>query len=242
MPRSWLKVGKLPVTGGGGPIGFTNLGASSGTSQVNPDIRIVTDALTYSNTAWTPPTTGIVAAWASTGLAGGVPTLTLSGNGATWTEIYTMTWSGGARRISLFATFGNTTSNGITTLTCSGAVATLYGFCYFFQITGAHETGAITDAFAQGPNNAGVTQLSGSVTLAAAGNAANRPMACFYHAATEAVTPNGVYTEQDSWQGAGPALGGDAQVKTDAFDTTPSASWVTAANWGGLAAEVVVGP
>lgn len=37
------------------PLAFSNLGASA-----NPDINDSTDAASYSNTSWTPPTSGLI--------------------------------------------------------------------------------------------------------------------------------------------------------------------------------------
>jgi hypothetical protein len=99
-------------------------------------------------------------------------------------------------------------------------------------------SGGVANAFVQTPNNSGSSATSGSVTLAAAGNAANRPIAAFLHDADEVTVERTNWTECDDMHGSGPDRAFHTQYRSDAFETTASASWSTSGDWAGLAAEL----
>lgn len=216
-------------------ITFTNLGASSGTAT-NPDIHDGSNASSYANTSWTPPTTGIiccfVANWINT--AANIPTM--SGNSLTWTRIHTITVDPGtSHRITLFATVATGATTGATTVDFGGETQ-LGCEASFFQVEGVDVSGGIAAAFVQTPTNSG-TGTTGTVTLAAAGNSANRPIAAFSHQANEATTPDAAWTEVDDMNGLGPVRGFETQWDTDGFGNA-SATWTTSAAWVAMAAEI----
>lgn len=212
-------------------IVFTNLGASA-----NPDINNGANASSYANTSWTPPTSGIIVVFVGNHIAanGNVPTI--SGNGLTWIQIATAVVDPGtSHRITLFAADASGATTGVTTIDFN-AETQLDCNASFFQVQNMDISGGVAAAFIQTPSNNG-TGTSGSVTLAAAGNSANRPIACFSHQANEATTPDGAWTEVDDQNGTGSARGFETQWDADGFQNA-SASWTTSAAWIGMAAEI----
>lgn len=216
-------------------ITFTNLGASQ-TTATNPDIRISTNANSYSNSSWTPPTTGIIIADVVNWIAavGNVPTG--SGNSLTWAQIATVAVDPGtSHRITRFAAIATGSTTGVTTFDFAGQTQ-LGCVVSFYQAEGVDTTGGIASAFIQNPTNSG-TGTSGSVTLAAAGHADNRPIACFSHQTQELATPDGAWTEVDDMSNSGPAIGVETQWDTDGFQNA-SASWATSSAWIAMASEL----
>ncbi len=219
-------------------IAFANLGASA-----NPDIADTTNVLAYSNTSWTPPTSGLIICyvWVHGGtLLPGV-NAALTGNGITWTAIASNT--GGTtpgRRLFLYAANAAGATTDVTTWTGDSADTAEAGcIMSFFQITGADEANGVVQCFVQTPNTTG-SGASASITLAAAANANNRAIAGFGHNAVEGTTPRANWTSIDDLTHATPSSGFETQWRTDAFETTASASWTTNISFDGLAAEVRV--
>jgi len=214
-------------------IAFANLGTSA-----NPDINSAADASSYANSSWTPPTAGLLFVFVfNRQAAATVQTPTISGNGITYIQIATKIDAQSTRRLTLFganltgATAGATTID-YATVTQTGCVAS------FFYCTGADLSGGVAAAFVQSPSATGTTETTGTVTLAAAGNAANRPISCFYVNLEQSVTHRANWTEVDDFTGSAPARGFDSQYRDDAFETTATATWTTGDRWIGIAAEI----
>jgi hypothetical protein len=216
-------------------IAFSNLGSSA-----NPDINNSTNATSYSNTEWTPPSSGLIVLFVATREAAGLngpPTVT--GNSLTWTQIATYVWTDLTTndwRVTLFAADASGSSTGVTTIDF-GSDTQLACNASFFQVTGVDISGGVANAFVQTPTNSG-NGTSGSITLAAASHADNRPISFFLHSLEEGVIPRANWTELDEFTGVGPIRGMNTQYRDDAFETTASASWITSDNWGGMAAEL----
>ena len=214
------------------PIAFANLGASA-----NPDINDNTNLSSYSNSSWTPPTDGIIYVWVQSRRAGGPDSPTISGNGLTWVQIGTTLDVSQGGGLSLFGAFAAGSSAGITTVDF-GANTQVHCTVEFFHCTGADETGTIGDTVVQQPTNIGEGVTSISVTLAAAAAADNRPICGVWHKIQETTTPRVNWTELDDLQGGGQVRGVECQERTDAFETTASASWATSERAGIMAAEI----
>jgi hypothetical protein len=214
-------------------VAFSNLGASA-----NPDINDTTDLASYANTSWTPPTADLIGAFVSSRNASGLNTATMSGNGITWTQIATVQYgSGSIHRLTLFGANASGSSAGATTVDF-GANTQTYCSVSFFQATSVDLSGGVAAAFVQSPTNSGGAALVGDVTLAAAGNANNRPVSCFSHPANEATTQQTNWTKLDDLAGTVPTRGTMSAYRGDVFDTAAHASWATSAVWGGIAAEI----
>jgi hypothetical protein len=218
-------------------IAFVNLGNSVGLGDdgaANPDINNPSNLTVYTTASWTPPSSGLIIVCVWSRKSGGPPFPTITGNNLTWTQITTyVPWS--IYGMAIYAANASGSTTGVTTLTFASAPAA--GFFSFFQATGVDLTGGVAAAFVQTPTNTG-SGTSGSVTLAAAGNAANRPISFFIHAVKEATTPRTNWTELDDMLGTGPDRCLETQYRSDAFETTASASWATSTDWGGIAAEL----
>jgi len=227
-------------------ITFTNLGAST-TTATNPDIRSNVDATSYSNSAWTP-STGLLIAFISTRTANtdatSPPVLpTITGNGLTWVNIkdvtYNLASSVNRGRLSLWAANNEsgTATNGVTTFDYGSQTQTM---CYvsFILANGVDLTGGVAAAFVQSPTNTGASVLSLDVTLAAESHADNRPIAGFAHSANELTTHRTNWTEADDMTAGSPVSALQTQWRSDAFETTASASWLTNSAAAGIAAEL----
>lgn len=214
-------------------LAFTNLGTSA-----NPDIFTTTNASSYANTSWTPPTTGIICCWVMNTAASVATIPTMSGNSLTWLDIGDFSVvTGTARSITLFAAIATGATTGVTTIDFAGA-AQSGCIASFFQITGADEANGLAQTFPNGLTTNNGTGLSGSLTLAAAVDSASRPISGFAHAAVENSTGETNWTVLDNGSYATPSLGGITQCRSDVFDTAVSASWATSAIWLGGGAEV----
>lgn len=213
-------------------IGFANLGVSA-----NPDISTGVDASSFSNSSWTPPTTGVILlaiSWRT--LNGEREAPQVSGNNLTWHHVasHNDTLGGSLECISFFAAFASGATTGATTFDFRGRVAAFI-IAEFCQVTGAYESGGIHDAFVQIIKASG-SATSGSITLPSAADSNNRPFAVFYHNQNEATTPRTNWTELDD---IGDAQGGlETQYRVDTFETTASASWSTSDRWMGFAIEI----
>jgi len=214
-------------------IAFANLGASA-----NPDINDGVDATSFSNTSWTPPTTGIIIVFVTAKRAGATDTPTMSGNSLTWTQIgSTLDMGGNNHRMTLFAADATGATTGVTTIDFAGNTQ-IYCTASFFQVTGVDISGGVAAAFIQQPTNGEASNTTGTITLAAAANSNNRPIAAFFHIVNEAKTPRANWTELDDLTGTAPTRNLETQYRDDAFETTASATWATADRWAGMAAEL----
>lgn len=221
-------------------IAVVNLGASSGAPPgVAPDINSGTDATSYTGSSFTPPTDGIALAFAHARRAGvGADTPVLSGWGLTWTQIGSTLSFVTDYGIALFASILTGATVGALTANYSPntEVGCILAVC---QATGVDVSGGLAAAFVQQVTATGLVSGSGSITLASAGSADNRPVACFGHDVNEDTTPRTNWNELDDMKGAGHPRAIATQYRNDAFETTASASWTTAtANWGGMAVEL----
>lgn len=213
-------------------IAFANLGVSAA-----PDINSGADATSYASASWTPPTDGLILLYISSRNGSGLNSVVdVTGNSLTWIKIAEPTFDAGTERLSLFAADATGATTGATTINY-GANTQLHCAASFFQATDIDLSGGVAAAFVQTPSASG-TGTSGSVTLAAASDANNRPISAFDHRANEASTERVNWTEFDDLAGAGSLRSLGSQVRSDAFETTASATWTTSAAWGGLAAEL----
>ncbi len=213
-------------------IAFANLGVDA-----NPDINSATDATSYANSSWTPPTSGLILVYVTARRAAALDTPTISGNSLTWTQIGTTLDASGANHgLSLFGANATGSAAGVTTVDFGGNTQ-LGCTVSFFHATGVDLTGGVAAAFVQRPSAIG-SSTTGSIPLAAASAADNRPIVGWFHVVNEDTTPRTNWTELDDLGGAAHARRLETQYRDDAFETTASATWATNDNWGGIAAEL----
>jgi len=123
-----------------------------------------------------------------------------------------------------------------------GAVSQTGGAVIEFEVTMVDLT-TLAGSVVQQPTNTG-TATSGTVTLSAAAHANNRPMSFWLHLANEATTFRTNWTETAGADGNfnTPPTGAEGQFRSDAFETTASASWTTSSLWRGVALEIKGAP
>lgn len=222
------------------PISVTNLGNSVGlgsNTAASPDMCTGTDATSYSNSSWTPPTSGLIVVCIQASRSGGPDTPTISGNGLTWVQIGTTFNPGTGRGLSIFGADASGSSAGVTTIDF-GANTQLGIAASFFLVEDVDLSGGVASAFVQRVDNNG-TGTSGTATLATEGHADNRPFSFFWHNANEESTERTDWTEIDDLTGGAHLRGVITQWRDDAFETTASASWTTSAAWAGIAFELL---
>ena len=210
-------------------ITFTNLGTSS-----NPDLSTSSNLNVYTNSTWTPPTTGIILCamqWRQNVHDSEKPKI--SGHGLDWHLIAYGDADSGSRSTALYAAFASGATPGVTTWDFEGRTGTHFN-AQFCQVTGCYEGGTIYDAFVQAIYATG-SGTSGSVSMPAAASSNDRPYALFSHGTVESNTPRKNCTELDD-DGASDCI--QTQYRGDAMETTASATWATSETWIGLAFEL----
>src|SRR5438309_867644 len=159
---------------------------------------------------------------------------TVSGNSVAWTAIKTI--NVGFNRFTLFGANSAGSAAGATTVDFAGQSQS--GFeASFFHVTNVDLSGGVAAAFIQSPTGSG-TAGSGSITMASPGNSANRPVSGWFHAAQEGTHARANWAEADDGSHNNPGTGVESQWRSDAFETTASASWSTSSAWLGIAAEL----
>ena len=212
-------------------LAFANLGVSA-----NPDINTGTDGTSAATASWVPPASGLICAFVWTRSTNG-HIQAMSGNGITWHQIATVQ-SATVHRLTLFAANASGSTTGATTISIVGGDTAIGFRVSFLHVTGVDLTGGVAAAFVQAPTNQAANVATLSVNLAAAGNAANRAIAGFAHAANEATTPRTNWTELDDLATGAPNNALETQYRGDAFETTASASWASSVQALGIAAEI----
>lgn len=219
-------------------IGVTNRASNGDTSN----------ATTYTSASFTPGTGGslLVACFAATRGSGANPDIpsvsdTL-GTHLTWVQVADFLYGSiGANRyrMTIFAARAPAIPSAMQVIpTYAGA---LTGCAWsIFEVTGTDvANGVYPNCFPQAVNTAAnSTGASASVTLSAAGNAANRAFLFAAHNANE------VYALATNWVGIGsgnyasPAMAVQSQWNSTAFDTNPNTSWATSAVFGMIGLEI----
>jgi hypothetical protein len=111
------------------------------------------------------------------------------------------------------------------------------------QVTGHHVAEPIRQI--QYPGTGTTSNTSGwvatpslSIPLLPAADANSRAFAFFAHPANEATTPRSGWTELSDTSGSSPNFAMESQWRSDAFETTASASWATQFRCFGMAVEI----
>lgn len=214
-------------------VTFTNLGATA-----NPDIDDNTDASSYSNASWTPPTSGMIVAIVVNVRTLSPPNVpTISGNSLTWVQVANQSFDNNSQ-FTIFAANASGSTTGVTTIDFAGQVQRQCGVS-FFQVNNSDVAGGVAQTFVQNVFNSGVGATEATVTLSAAGNSNNRPIFATWRSGTANTTPRANWTELDDLGGGGDSfVGPETQFRSDAFETTGSATWAVAETWRAYGAEI----
>jgi hypothetical protein len=224
------------------PVTFTNLGASTGTTEQAPDIRNLTDATSYTIPSWNPPDDGIVVLCIFSGEnAGNIGITSVTGNGDVWEQIDTIEYPVGAetRTLDVYAARGEDLTTGITTIDFSPNTE-IYCYVSIFHIQGADEAQAmLQDTFTAQPtvDATGTGTGTGTIDFAAPASAGNRALIVGAHTANEAITVDAGYTKLDDMNGAGPAMGIVTAFDPDGVSDA-AFTWTTSTNYAFLGFEI----
>ena len=216
---------------------FANLGGGT-----PPDLNATVNIQNYSGSSWTPPSQGLLLSFVASSVSAGSPSIpAVGGNGLQWYRIQTMLYgTSSANRVTLFAANCTGSSAGVSTFSfaetqncCRVSVMLVSGSTVDFS---QGVTGTVVQVVTATVNGG----TTGTVTLAAASHADNRPIFYATHMANEVTEPKSGWVEFDDFAGAAPTQGVETQVNRTTFDTVPNATWVTSALWAVMAAEIGV--
>lgn len=221
-------------------LSFANEGASSGTPTAPDLINAQNNQTSVASASWTPDTTkDVILVIVTYRIGTTAPTsVSLSGNGVTWTQLAFIN-DGAVAGMALFAAPAASATAGATTVTYDNSTkGTLMGFGY---ADGVDLSGGVAAAFIQAVTGSGGSSPA-SLTLSAAGATDNRPFAAFDHYSDEGTTAQSGWTELDDFSGLvvnSQPRSISSQYRTDQFDTAAGASWATTTeNWCGCAVEL----
>jgi hypothetical protein len=211
-------------------------------------IHSPTDASSYAFSSITASNGRLYVVFVNTAIGSGgtAPAATsVSGAGLSFTEIEPaggMLYSGGAgvRRLQAWrALSSGGAGTGSIAINLDGTSIGMDAVLVEFDgvdTSGTNGSGAI----AQSATNSAQNVTSLTVSLGAFASSSNRPVAFFSHRVDEATTQEAGYAELDEGIHRAPLTGTGCQWNAATAETTPSASWATAADAGGFALEVQV--
>jgi len=212
-------------------------------------IHSPTDASSYAFPSITPGNNLLYVVFVNThiGSGGTAPAATsVAGAGLAFTEIGTpggLLYSGGTgvRRMQAWRALSSVATTGSIAINLSGTSIGLDAV--LLEISGMDASGTNgSGAIVQIATNQVTSGTSLTVTLPAFGSSNNRPVAFFSHRADEATTSTPGYIELDEGIHRAPLTGTTCEWNAVTAETTPSASWLTAADAGGFAIEVRAAP
>jgi hypothetical protein len=170
------------------------------------------------------------------------PIPTVTHEGITATQIASLLWitTGATRRTIWLFAWNSGAGGGPSTILADFGV--LMSGCSFraIQVDGSDVANGVAQCFVQSVATAAdLSGTSGSITLAAAANANNRPFGFFCHQANEESTVTAPWlTTSPNSAHANPLSGMKGEHRDDAFGTAVTMSWTTSAPYGGLATEI----
>jgi hypothetical protein len=226
---TWAAIGTV---GGSTFLTFSNLGAST-----TPDVNSNTSGTSFVTPSWTPPSAGLIVLDVCSEQASGFPSApTVTGNSITWVQIATITFAS-TRRLTRYGANAAGSAAGATTIGTFGGSNQLSCRASFYAVDGTDVANGVAQTFVQSPTGNG-TGTSGSITLAAGSNSRNRPIAAFHHLGdNEAKTARASWTALDDLHNFS-SMSLATQYRSDAFETTASATWTTSAIWAGISSEL----
>jgi hypothetical protein len=214
----------------------TSIDATLLTSNVDD-----TDATSYATASVSPAANSLLLLFTLTAHGTLVaPGATPTSTHGTWVPLGDRTWGGapGVRRCGAwYLQCGGSPGSGAITLTMTdkgGGTTSIQGGWTVIEVTG-HDVG---DPVRQAAFPPGVTGTSHTVVLSDPIDSKNRPFSFFAHRIAEATTFRTNWSELSDNTGSSPAVGIESQWRSDAFETTASASWTTGTTAFGIAVEV----
>lgn len=200
----------------------------------------------YSTASITPSANRLIVACyhvISVGIDQGPPTVT--GNGLTWSLIDSLLYStvGGDRYDEEYIFAADTgASPSAGAISFDNSFTAQAGSWSVFEVDGSDVANGVAQTFVQKVKTTlNSTGNSMALTLAAAGHADNRPFLLALHNANQVTTPRTNWTEIGDASLNDPTYGGigiETQWRSDTFEASASASWVSNVKYGGIAFEI----
>lgn len=213
-----------------------------GTPASVATISSSSSATSYASSSFTPTSTKLYIAFIGSGKTTTPDTPTLTGNSLTWTNLTTIVSGDSTRRLTAFAanglggTAGTATADfgGNTQTSCRGQFLEITG-CDLASVATSPGTGkSIVQAPSAGDSGTGTTA---TVTLAAAGASTNRNLTAFLIKSVGTdIVPRTNWTEINEL-----AQLFEVQWRSDAFETTSTATWTGSSRWCCIGLELKVG-
>lgn len=210
-----------------------------------------TGAASFATGSHTPAANRLLVAVVVNDRSAGTPTLpTVSGNGLTWELLKDPTTLADATivratanqsRTSIFAALTGASPSAGAVTADFGGVTQIACVISVFEVEidgGVPASVAAAVRQVKTGDDGGSTATSGSITLDTAMLSTGRGVAAFTHHANEATTHRASWTEIHDLSHGAPTRGVDTQMRTDAAESTASATWATASNWAGLFVEL----
>jgi hypothetical protein len=215
-------------------LAVNNLATSS--SGTNTD--------TYTTASFTPTASSLIIACYSATNGALPPTPTVTGGSLTWTAIDNFLWDTTTQgKLFVFAAQASGSPSSMTVTFDHGVGSGTIGAEWsVFEATGSDVANGVSQCFVQKiKSTADSTGTSVSITLAAASNSNNRPFLWVIHFANQATTERTNWTEIGDTNHSLPSTGAESQWRSDTFETTASASWLTSSGFGAIAFEIKAG-
>lgn len=204
-------------------------------------VHSTTGATSYATTAsFTPQHNSLMVAFVMSRNDNNSAT-SVSGNGVTYTKVTGLASGTGGQHDLWVGESGTSPSAGVVTASGWGVNRTGCNIIVV-EVTGADLAGGASAAIVQSPTATFTAATSGSITLSAAANSLNRAIAAFHHNADEVTAERTNWTELGDGSFATPINALEVQWRSDTFETTASATWVSTVNGTGIAAEIKAAP
>ena len=192
----------------------------------------ITDATTYTTASFTPkPGHTYLVSVAVTGTA--IGTVSLSGNGITWTNEISQLHGTVRRNTLLYGVANGASTTGAITITCT--TTSLRCYWIISEVSGTRTS----DPIEASSSTSGGPTTSGSIALAAFSHAANASFGAIYCSSNtgENVVPGTGFTEIEESASSEPGtLENEWQLADDDPDWT-----FTSSNWAAIGAQIAVG-
>jgi hypothetical protein len=194
--------------------------------------------LTSYDTASISPTTGsVMLVEVASVIGSGTPTIpTLSGLGATWTQIETCYYdqTGTTYRVTAFRGVGGSGS-GVITIDFGGVTQAGCGWCVD-EVTGADTTNPVVQSAKSSEPGSGGNSIT--ATLASAITSGNRAWFCAAYEVAEASTPESGWTSLGGSAHSGPQNTFGTMYSDSDTDNSATVTWTTSSVAGAIIVEI----
>lgn len=204
------------------------------------------DATSFTTAAFTPQSLSLIVAVYQAGRngTGNQPTTpTVTGGSLTWTAIGSKWWrdSTTTQKVFVFAAYAAASPGSMAITFNHGGNTHISAAWSVYELTGSDAANGVAQSFVQFVTSTGINQTGTDcpLTLAAAGNANNRP---FYAVGRSnnvlGVTPIAGWTKIHEVVSSTPSQGLETQWRSGSFNVSANATWSTSSTRGAVAFEV----